>query len=37
MNGTISEILPLSNCDANGILDGIIKLLKKRQQIVPNR
>jgi len=22
----ISEILPLSNCEANGIIDGIIKL-----------
>ena len=33
----ISEILPLSNCESNGIIDGIIKLLKKRQQIVPNR
>jgi len=26
----ISEILPLSNCEANGIADGIIKLIKKR-------
>ena len=26
----ISEILPLSNCEANGIVDGIIKLIKKR-------
>jgi hypothetical protein len=25
----ISEILPLSNCDADGIIDGIIKLIKK--------
>ena len=24
----ISEILPLSNCSANGIIDGIIKLIK---------
>lgn len=26
----ISEILPLSNCSANGIIDGIIKLIKIR-------
>lgn len=25
----ISEILPLSNCEANGIADGLIKLIKK--------
>lgn len=25
----VSEILPLSNCEANGIVDGIIKLIKK--------
>jgi len=31
----ISEILPLSNCSANGIIDGIIKLIKIRQQIAP--
>lgn len=24
----ISEILPLSNCEANGIIDGLIKLIK---------
>ena len=29
----ISEILPLSNCEANGIIDGIVKLLKKRNKI----
>jgi hypothetical protein len=33
----ISEILPLSNCESNGIIHGIIKLIKKRQQIVPKR
>jgi hypothetical protein len=27
----ISEILPLSNCEANGIIDGIIKLSQKRK------
>lgn len=27
----ISEILPLSNCEANGIIDGILKLLKNRR------
>lgn len=26
----ISEILPLSNCEANGIIDGIVKLMKIR-------
>ena len=26
----VSEILPLSNCEANGIIDGIIKLMKIR-------
>jgi hypothetical protein len=26
----ISEILPLSNCESNGIIDGIIKLIKNR-------
>ncbi len=26
----ISEILPLSNCEANGLIDGIIKLCKIR-------
>lgn len=31
----ISEILPLSNCEANGIIDGIIKLSKKRKKIIP--
>ena len=29
----ISEILPLSNCEANGIIDGIIKLSKNRRQL----
>lgn len=28
----ISEILPLSNCQANGIADGIIKLIKKNYE-----
>ena len=28
----ISEILPLSNCEANGIIDGIIKLSKNRRK-----
>lgn len=27
----ISEILPLSNCQANGIIDGILKLIKNRR------
>jgi hypothetical protein len=31
----ISEILPLSNCEANGIIDGIIKLCKNRKKIIP--
>jgi hypothetical protein len=32
----ISEILPLSNCEANGILDGIIKLIKiRKNKIAP--
>jgi hypothetical protein len=31
----ISEILPLSNCEANGIIDGIMKLCKKRNKIIP--
>ena len=32
----ISEILPLSNCEANGILDGIIKLIKiRKNKITP--
>lgn len=31
----ISEILPLSNCEANGIIDGIVKLMKKRKKISP--
>lgn len=30
----ISEILPLSNCEANGIIDGIIKL-SKRKKVIP--
>ena len=29
----ISEILPLSNCEANGIIDGIIKLSKNRREL----
>jgi hypothetical protein len=33
----VSEILPLSNCEANGIIDGIIKLSKQRRQIAPRR
>jgi hypothetical protein len=32
----ISEILPLSNCEANGIIDGIIKLIRiRKNKIVP--
>jgi hypothetical protein len=31
----ISEILPLSNCDSNGIIDGIIKLIKARNRVNP--
>lgn len=31
----ISEILPLSNCEANGIIDGLIKLIKLRKKITP--
>jgi hypothetical protein len=31
----ISEILPLSNCEANGIIDGILKLTKNRKKISP--
>lgn len=33
----ISEILPLSNCEANGIADGILKLIKKskKAKIIP--
>jgi hypothetical protein len=30
----VSEILPLSNCEANGIIDGIIKLMKIRNNKV---
>ena len=33
----ISEILPLSNCEANGIIDGIIKLSKNRKKIIPTK
>ena len=33
----ISEILPLSNCEANGIIDGIIKLSKRNRVIQPRR
>jgi len=33
----ISEILPLSNCQANGIIDGIIKLIKERKKILPTK
>jgi hypothetical protein len=32
----ISEILPLSDCDANGIIDGILKL-RKKQTVVANK
>jgi len=28
----ISEILPLSKCEANGIADGIIKLIQKSRK-----
>jgi hypothetical protein len=31
----ISEILPLSECEANGLLDGLIKLIKKSRKITP--
>ena len=31
----ISEILPLSKCEANGIADGIIKLIQKGRKITP--
>ena len=31
----ISEILPLSNCSANGIIDGCIKLIKARNRVNP--
>lgn len=31
----ISEILPLSNCEANGLIDGIIKLCKLKNTISP--
>jgi hypothetical protein len=31
----ISEILPLSKCEANGICDGIIKLIQKSRKITP--
>lgn len=27
----ISEVLPFSNCEAQGILDGIFKLIKNRR------
>lgn len=30
----ISEILPLSNCEANGIVDGLVKLMKIRNNNV---
>lgn len=33
----ISEILPLSDCEANGIIDGILKLRKKRTVVAPRR
>lgn len=31
----ISEILPLSECEANGLVDGLIKLIKKSRKITP--
>lgn len=35
----ISEILPLSNCEANGLIDGIIKLckIKNGATVAPRR
>ena len=33
----ISEILPLSNCEANGIIHGILKLIKNRRIVSPRR
>ena len=30
----VSEILPLSNCEANGIIDGLVKLMKIRNNKV---
>ena len=29
----ISEILPLSSCEANGLIDGCIKLCKSRNKV----
>jgi len=31
----ISEILPFSNCEAQGICDGLVKLIKNRKKIIP--
>jgi hypothetical protein len=31
----VSEILPLSNCSANGIIDGCIKLIMARNRVNP--
>ena len=31
----ISEILPLSDCEANGIIEGLVKLFKKIKKIIP--
>jgi hypothetical protein len=31
----ISEILPLSECEANGLVHGLIKLIKKGRKITP--
>jgi hypothetical protein len=31
----ISEILPLSECEANGLIDGLLKLIKKGRKITP--
>ncbi len=35
----ISEVLPLSNCEANGLIDGLIKLCKIRNAkvVAPRR
>ena len=31
----ISEVLPFSNCEAQGICDGLVKLIKNRKKITP--
>jgi hypothetical protein len=31
----ISEVLPFSDCEAQGIFHGIFKLLKSRKQVAP--